>query len=394
ENAFRNPQLQEIDLSSSSINFAADTVDADCFAGCPKLEFLVLAGNDFSDVTQKKFSRLFSQVTQLKWLSLASAHISRISAGHMTKSLTTVSRSASHQLYISETGLSLDVLATDSSRYGLTRQQHGLPNLNLSAGSTYMSRSRSTYTDTAGLPVIHNPCPNPDFIVENYTVCGDGNCRCRDTVADCSEHHGKLTYVPRLPAGISQVLFTDKILVRILRDDFFVNITNVTDLDLSNNRLTYISPGVFRPFTNLTALRLMANNLTYTTLAPVLSVTTLTVLDLTYNPLGPPPNGIFHTYPLLQLESLCLSGNKIASLNMTVLKPLVERISMVSSGINFASDTTDADCFAGCPKLEELFLDSNDFSDVTQKKFSRLFSQVILLKRLSLASAHISRISA
>nr|KAG5688700.1 hypothetical protein BaRGS_029526 [Batillaria attramentaria] len=53
------------------------------------------------------------------------------------------------------------------------------------------------------------------------------------------------------------------------------------------------------------------------------SVTTLTLLDLSINPLlGPPPDGIFHTYPLLQLETLCLNRNGMVSLNMTVFKPL------------------------------------------------------------------------
>ncbi|KAK7489317.1 hypothetical protein BaRGS_00019425 [Batillaria attramentaria] len=163
----------------------------------------------------------------------------------------------------------LSVKVKDSSRSIPT--QHKLPNLNFS--------TRSTATGLAG--VGDYPCFGPRSITEDFTVCGDGYCRCRDTVADCSEHYGKLTYVPTLPTGISKLRFILNRLGNIYRDDFFVNITSVTDLNLSFNNLAYISPGVFRPFTNLTALRLYSTRLTYTTLAPVLSVTTLSVLDLT-----------------------------------------------------------------------------------------------------------------
>ncbi|KAK7487591.1 hypothetical protein BaRGS_00021141 [Batillaria attramentaria] len=80
--------------------------------------------------------------------------------------------------------------------------------------------------------IFDQPCSLPNWILDDYTVCGDGYCRCRGKVADCSGHSGHLTYVPRLPPGILQVVFTHNELLAISRDDFFSNITHVMDLDL------------------------------------------------------------------------------------------------------------------------------------------------------------------
>ncbi|KAK7487595.1 hypothetical protein BaRGS_00021145 [Batillaria attramentaria] len=206
------------------------------------------------------------------------------------------------------TGVSVKV--EDATRPNLKLQDHKL---------LYLDKSTRRMATGWGDGDDENLCPEPYWISEDYTVCGDGYCRCRDTVADCSGYQAPLAYVPRLPTGILQVVFTFNELRTVSRENFFSNITHVADLDLSYNHVTFISHGVFRRFTNLTALRLVYNKLTYDSLSPVLSIGTLTVLDLSFNPLGSPPDGIFHKYPLPKLESLCLNGINLASLKMEVL---------------------------------------------------------------------------
>ncbi|KAK7479594.1 hypothetical protein BaRGS_00029143 [Batillaria attramentaria] len=99
--------------------------------------------------------------------------------------------------------------------------------------------------------------------------CGEGKCRCSGNVADCSGNEAGLTYIPKLPDDISIVYFSKYGLKVIDNDDFFRNVTNITVLNLSNNGLTNISEGAFRPVHRLAVLTLDANSLTYDSLVPV-----------------------------------------------------------------------------------------------------------------------------
>ncbi|KAK7473558.1 hypothetical protein BaRGS_00035219 [Batillaria attramentaria] len=362
--------------------------------------------------------------------------------------------------------------------------------------------------------------------------CGEGLCRCRHTVANCSFRTAKVSYVPKLPSSVTELFFTHNTLLSIDRDDFFQNVTDIEFLDLSFNYLTYVSPGAFRHLKKLKTLILIAHYMTYDTLAPVLSITTLTFLDISYSVtgrLGTPPDDLFHRYPLVHLETICLRYVGISHLNMAVFRPLgrlrnvqltgnllndetlhtdflpqltgsivltensftqfletcrggvsllpnltwldlstnplkallknhwmssfaytsiclpglkylslwdtyltevekdtfsqkafpsleilslrgnnmltmagqfafqnpsLQAFSLQSCGIDFAADIVHAECFAGCPNMVAIFLQNNDFRDVTEDKFNRLFRQVTRLGVLSLTSTRIGDIKA
>ena len=73
--AFRNPTLQTLSLMYCNIGFSDDSVDADCFAGSPRLEHLQLSHNLCTALSDEKFNRLFSSVKNLRRLYLGQSAI-------------------------------------------------------------------------------------------------------------------------------------------------------------------------------------------------------------------------------------------------------------------------------------------------------------------------------
>ena len=153
--------------------------------------------------------------------------------------------------------------------------------------------------------------------------CFEKKCKCKGSVADCSRNNGSLTFIPRLPRTVTSLNFTWNNLTAIVNDTFFINVTHITALDLSNNGLAYIVETAFQRLVNLTRLIVRVHSLNYTGLHPLLSVHTLEYLDISQGPLGPFPGDIFHRYPLPRLHTLCVNDSQIWSLNMSVFQPLV-----------------------------------------------------------------------
>lgn len=160
----------------------------------------------------------------------------------------------------------------------------------------------------------------------------------------------------------------------------------VTNLQLGENGLRYISPEAFSPHKNWTDLDLRYNKLTYEILTNALSVTSLKVLDLGGMGLGPLPGDLFHRFPLPHLELLQLFNNNILSASMYVFVPLgrLEHLSLDSNNIN----TIDVDRLA---RLTYLNLANNSIEywletcDNTESLFPSL-------KELRIRSARISYI--
>ncbi|XP_070181505.1 toll-like receptor 2 type-1 [Littorina saxatilis] len=167
---------------------------------------------------------------------------------------------------------------------------------------------------------------NHQLPIEEWRYCYKNQCRCRGTEADCSQNYGKLTFVPQLPNGIKSLNFSLNSLSTIT-SNFFSNVTNVSSVDLSNNVLNDIHPDAFASLRYLTSLSVKGNTqLTYSKLHPVFSVSALRTLDISWIRLGKLPEGLFQRYPLPNLESLNLSGNRLYSGNLTpfaVLRSLV-----------------------------------------------------------------------
>ncbi|PVD37298.1 hypothetical protein C0Q70_04297 [Pomacea canaliculata] len=86
-------------------------------------------------------------------------------------------------------------------------------------------------------------------------------CTCTDTVADCSRNHGTLLFVPKLPTAITFLNFSYNDVQAITNDNFFLNVTSITGLELSFNKLANINTQAFGLVSGLTALYLHGNKL-------------------------------------------------------------------------------------------------------------------------------------
>lgn len=219
-------------------------------------------------------------------------------------------------------------------------------------------------------------------------------CTCKGYSADCSGNHGRLTFIPRFKDHIRFLNFSFNNLTAIPSDDFFLNITDFTILDLSNNGLQDISPGAFRPFRRLSKLLLIANYpLTWEGLGPVLDVRSLTHLDLRHGTLPAPPADLFDLHPLPKLQTLFLHNNRLHNTNMSVFTPLRKLRNLGLSDSMIAVLTTGY-----FPELQQLNLDLNSIYGFprtcrdggnSSSSSSSLFPK---LTRLLLLSNHMSTI--
>ena len=80
KHAFRNKMLRIISLIFNNIDFNADDVDGDSFAGCPRVITLQLSHNYFNGLSENKFIRLFGNLTKLNRLYMGNGNIQSISA--------------------------------------------------------------------------------------------------------------------------------------------------------------------------------------------------------------------------------------------------------------------------------------------------------------------------
>ncbi|KAK7486468.1 hypothetical protein BaRGS_00022269 [Batillaria attramentaria] len=172
-------------------------------------------------------------------------------------------------------------------------------------------------------PHIHSePDAQP---TDQFKPCGDvgGMCRCHGTIADCSENYdGELTFIPYFSRPITKLIFSSNALRSIDSDQFFWNVTELTDLDISRNSLSYVSQGAFSVFKRLKTLDVQVHELNYSQLEQIFAIRTLEKLDLSNGDLGPLPDDLFYRYPLPKLEVLSLNENVLEFVNMTALKPL------------------------------------------------------------------------
>lgn len=158
---------------------------------------------------------------------------------------------------------------------------------------------------------------------DTSSLCGDGWCSCNQDYADCSGHYGALKYIPKLPARIDTVDFSFNELKSIDSDLFLSNVTNISALFLSYNKLTVIAPGAFQHMSKLNQLYLAnIERLTYDVLGTLTAVKTLQGLDVSGNNLGDPPVDVFVKFPMLQLTDLDLSNTGMKLFNCSVFAHL------------------------------------------------------------------------
>ncbi|KAL8562018.1 hypothetical protein ACOMHN_031789 [Nucella lapillus] len=185
--------------------------------------------------------------------------------------------------------------------------------------------------------------------------CGEGVCRCRQSVANCSRVAGGLQYIPHLPPDIRYLYFSYNHL-HALPATFFHNVTRLTKVDVSHNNISSISPLAFRPLTHLKFLFLSANsNLTYAALSPVLAIASLQELDVMSCGLGSPlPADLFRHASLPRLRKLLMHANDLGDLALSTFQPLpaLRELGLATNQIT----TIHADAVL---PLEKINLDTN-----------------------------------
>ncbi|KAK7475757.1 hypothetical protein BaRGS_00032978 [Batillaria attramentaria] len=149
-------------------------------------------------------------------------------------------------------------------------------------------------------------------------------CNCTKAKADCSRNYGKLTYVPRLPSEIRTLDFSYNDLREIQNPNFFINVTGVTSIDLSNNELTYLNKQIFLPIRSLRKFVLDNNpGLNYSTIErAVFSLEHLGTLSLRNTSLRTLPPNAFNNHSLPRLTKLSLGSNQFYLWNLSVFAQL------------------------------------------------------------------------
>ena len=246
----------------------------------------------------------------------------------------------------------------------------------------------NTTTSLSSRPAGHSQFPlAPTGTQESL----DDKCRCNGSVADCSQNGGSLTFIPRLPPEVTFVNFTWNNLTSIPDAGFFLNVTHITGLDLSDNGLCHIHPTSFQLLVNLQRLILRGHGLDYAGLTNVLQVRTLHYLDVSVSSLGPVPAGLFDEHPLPLLHTLAINDSGIYSLNLTEFQPLVrlhklemggneishqfhtcplpslEVFTLSRNGIFHFPDTCTEDGTSLLPRLTALYLKNNLLSTLPDR---------------------------
>ncbi|KAK7108091.1 toll-like receptor 2 type-2 [Littorina saxatilis] len=220
-----------------------------------------------------------------------------------------------------------------------------------------------------------------------WTFCFEHLCRCRDDVADCSQNHGGLTFIPKLPDSVRFVNFSYNNIGN-LPAYFFANVTNITSVDVSNNALSLISTHAFKSLKNLTRLYIGGNpELSYKVLDPVFSLPTLETLDINGGNLGPIPSRFFHEHRLPKVQQLNFYGNYLALndfTNLSALDSLVE--------LDLGYNDIEAMKSQGVLKVQTIKLEKNSVSRFpeTCKNESSLYP---LLARLILRQNRIDSLA-
>ena len=200
--------------------------------------------------------------------------------------------------------------------------------------------------------------PSRTFLTTKSTPCYQDLCTCTNETANCSNNYGRLTFVPKLPGSVKNVIFSYNNLTTI-HDGFFKNVTKIESLDLQNNGLKYISQRAFLVFTKLKTLCLDHNSLSYGALNPVFLTTGLSSLDIAHTGLGPLPTGYFAHKSLPSLAKLDISGNYLHHLNLSELEPLKGLASLSALSSRISKVTT-----APLRRLRYLDLGFNALSDL------------------------------
>ncbi|XP_026808006.1 toll-like receptor 6 [Rhopalosiphum maidis] len=156
--------------------------------------------------------------------------------------------------------------------------------------------------------------------------------------------------------SIKQIYLQDNS-IGTLSPGLFVNLYQLTSLDLSSNQLTstWIDASTFTGLIRLVALNLSNNKISKLDPTIFHDLYTLQILNLGGNLIDSIPNDAF--IPLRNLDTLVLSNNKIVDISPLALNGLYA-LTLLSLDGNKLTDVHE-DCFKNCTTLRELNLSGN-----------------------------------
>jgi internalin A len=139
------------------------------------------------------------------------------------------------------------------------------------------------------------------------------------------------------------------------------------NLDLGNNLLSQIPLSVSLA-TNLSQLQLMGNMLTYQSVFPIFQLHNLTLLDLNFNQLTKIP---FQFTSFSKLSSLLLYGNKVEVIPVHLNKlTSLQKLNLSENKVNLI----ESKAFEGLHSMRQLLLPYNSISSIYDGAFASMTS--------------------
>ncbi|XP_065081518.1 leucine-rich repeats and immunoglobulin-like domains protein 2 [Ochlerotatus camptorhynchus] len=162
-----------------------------------------------------------------------------------------------------------------------------------------------------------------------------------------------------------------------LMDGVFHGLTTIQTLELNNNSITSIRKGGLFNLTSLTNLALSRNAIVEIEQDGWEFAPRLLTLDLSYNRLESVDKYTFEE--LSQLKTLNLEGNQISAIGEGTFNN-TKSLEVLYLGLNKISWTIEdmKGPFYGLPKLEKLYLNSNEIKSVSRNAFIGLKSLMLL----------------
>ncbi|XP_025108357.1 toll-like receptor 13 [Pomacea canaliculata] len=154
------------------------------------------------------------------------------------------------------------------------------------------------------------------------------------------------------------------------------------------------SPNGTSYFPRLTNL-FLKDNLIHTLTTPI-CLPKLTMLQLSGNRFDSLYTDMFNsqTFPSLVELYLKSMAERIHEIQKNAFNNTsLERISLLYNGIKFRDESVHADSFIGCPKIRNLALNDNDFSDVDDKRFLQLFGHLTKLVGLFMGNSFVQQVT-
>ncbi|XP_045782105.1 protein slit [Maniola jurtina] len=280
----RLPDLTKLDFRNNGITVIEDNA----FDGAASIQELLLDGNLLQTVTDKMFFGLHS----LSTLSLTDNKIRCITPG-----------SFDHLNMLTTLSLGNNPLHCTCH---ISWVPNWLRNRRLATGAACAFPAALRGTEVQHLEVADFKCTSEDkgCLPQDYCPAG---CSCAGTVVRCAR--AKLTALPaRIPPYTTELYLESNDITSISADQLR-HLTQLTRLDLSNNKISVLSNNTFEALTKLSTLIVSYNRLRCVQRDALKGLTQLRVLSLHGNNISMLADGVFRD--LESISHVALGSNPL-----------------------------------------------------------------------------------